>query len=129
MNLDDPALQSFQTGSLNTFAALGGAGDDKSSIIQAHGGSFPNEYDAENAPSLAQQAAVGVLLHLEPRVVLAWLTILRSSKPEEFQSKLLSSHHVAALVELKDCPESLVEAWLHEAHRCGTFLLVFRTSG
>ena len=121
MNLDDPAPQSFQTGSLDILAALGEAGDDQSSTTQAHGGSFSNEHDADNAPSLAQQAAVGVLLQLEPRVVLAWLTILRSSKPGEFQSKLLSSHHVAALIELKDCPDSLVEAWLHEAHRLGTF--------
>lgn len=121
MNLEDPAPQPFQTGSLDILAALGEAGDVQSSIAQTHGGSFSNDHDADNGPSLTQQAAVGVLLQLESRVVLAWLTILRSSKPGEFQSKLLSSHHVAALIELKDCPDSLVEAWLQEAHRFGKF--------
>ena len=121
MNLEDLAPKSLQTGSLDIIAALGEAGDSQSSITQAHDGSFPNEYDADNAPSLTQQAAVRVLLQLEPQVVLTWLTILRSSKPGEFPSKLLSSHHVAALIELKDCPDSLIGAWLHEAHRLGTF--------
>ena len=121
MTLDDLAPQSFQTGSLDILAALGEGGDSQSSITQAYSGSFLNEHDADNVPSLTQQAALGALLQLRPGVVLAWLTILRSSEPGEFQSKLLSSDQVAALIELKDCPESLVEAWLHEEHLLGTF--------
>lgn len=121
MDSEDLSPQSFQTGSLGIFAALEETGDNQSSTTQGHSGSFFNEHDASNTPSLAQQAAFGVLLQLGPRVVLAWLTILRSSKPGQFQSELLSSHQVAALIELKNCPDSLVEVGLHDAHRLGTF--------
>ena len=112
---------SFQTGSLGIFAAVEEADDNQSSLAQPYTGSFDNEYDAGNAPSVVQQAALGLLFQLEPRVILAWLTILRSSEPGEFQSNLLSSHQVAALIELKDCPDSLVEVWLRDARHLSMF--------
>ena len=121
MDSENLSPQSLQTGSLGIFAALQEAGDSLSSINGADSQSLFAKHNASNTPSLAQQAALGVLLQLEPRVVLAWLTIFRSSKPGEFQTTLLSSHQVAALIELKDCPDSLVEVWLQDAHQFGTF--------
>ena len=121
MNSEDLTPQSFQPDSLGIFTALEKHGDNQSSITQAHSGSSFNEHSTSNTPSLEQQAALGVLLQLETPLVLAWLTILRSSKPGEFQSQMLSSHQVAALIELKDCPGSLVEVWLQDAHRLGTY--------
>ena len=122
MDSENLSPQSIQTGSLGIFAALQETGDNPSSTDDADSQSLFDEHDASNTPSLAQQAALGVLLQLEPRVVLAWLTISRSSKPGEFQTDLLSSHQVAALIELKDCPDSLVEVWLQDAHYLGTFV-------
>ena len=117
----DLSPHSFQTDSLGIFAALQEAGDNPSSTNAADNRSLYNERDASDTPSPAQQAALGVLLQLGSRVVLAWLTILRSSKPGEFQTQLLSPHQVAALIELKDCPDSLVEVWLQDSHRLGMF--------
>ena len=118
MDSEDLSPQSFQTGSLGIFAALQETGANPS---------LNNEADnASNTPSLAQKAALRVLLQLEAQVVLAWLTILRSSKPGDFHTELLSSHQVAALIELKDCPYSLVEVWLQDAYRLSTFAFIFR---
>ena len=121
MNSKDLSPQSFQPDSLGIFTALEENVDNQSSITKAHSGSSFSGHDTSNTPSLAQQAALGVLLQLETPLVLAWLTILRLSKPGEFQSQLLSSHQVAALIELKDYPDSLVEVWLQDAHRLGTY--------
>ena len=118
MDSDDLSPQS---NSLGIFAALQETGANPSLINEADSRSLYTERDASNTPSLAQQAALRVLLQLEAQVVLAGLTILRSSKPEYFQTELLSSHQVAALIELKDCPRSLVEVWLRDAHRLSTF--------
>ena len=121
MDSENLSPQSFQTGSLGIFAALQETGANPSLINEEDSRSLYHEHNASNTPSLAQQAALRVLLQLEAQVVLAWLTIIRSSKPGEFQTALLSSHQVAALKELKDCPYSLVEVWLRDAHRLGTF--------
>ena len=121
MNSEDLTPQSFQPNPLGIFTALEEDSDKQSSITQARSGSSFNEYDTGNTPSLAQQAALGILLQLGTPLVLAWLTILSSSKPGEFQSQMLSSHQVAALIELKDCPDSLVEVWLQDAHPLGLY--------
>ena len=121
MNSEDLTPQSFPPNCLGIFTALEKNCDNQSSITQALSGSSFNEHNASNTPSLAQQAALGVLLQLGTPLVLAWLTILRSSKPGEFQSQMLSSHQVAALIELKGCPDSLVEVWLQDAHPLGTY--------
>ena len=120
MDAEDLSPQSFQTGSLGIFAALQETGANPSLINEADSRSLYNEHNASNTPSLVQQAALRVLSRLEAQVVLAWLTILRSSKPGEFHTALLSSHQVAALIELKDCPYSLVQVWLRDVHRLGT---------
>ena len=96
MDAEDLSPQSFQTGSLGIFAALQETGADPSLINEADSRSLYNEHNASKTPSLAQQAALRVLSQL-------------------------SSHQVAALIELKDCPSSLVEVWLRDAHRLGTF--------
>ena len=127
MDTEDLSPQSFQTDSLGILAALQETGANRSLINEADSRSLYDEHNASNTPSHPQKAALGVLLQLEAQVVLAWLTILRSSKPGEFQTELLSSHQVAALIELKDCPHSLVEVWLQDAHRLGR--LAFDLSG
>ena len=127
MDSGDLSPQSFQTDSLGTFAALQETGANQSFINEADSRSFYNEHNASNTPSHSQKAALGVLLQLKAQVVLAWLTILRSSTPGEFQTELLSSHQVAALRELKDCPHGLVEVWLQDAHRLGRLAFDFST--
>lgn len=124
MDSGDLSPQLFQTDSLGICAALQEIGANRSLINEADGRSFYTEHNASNTPSRPQKAALRVLLQLEAQVVLAWLTILRSSPPGEFQTNL-SSHQVAALRELKDCPHSLVEVWLQDAHRLGRFAFDF----
>ena len=126
MDSGDLSSQSFHTDSLGIFTALQETGADRSFANEADSQSLYNEYNASNTPSHPQKAALKILLPLEAQVVLAWLTIVRTSKPEEFQTELLSSHQVAALIELKDCPHSLVEVWLQDAHSLGRFALIFR---
>lgn len=121
MDSGDLSPQWYQTDSLGISAALQETGANRSLINEADSRSLYNEHNASNTPSLPQKAALGVLLQLEAQVVLAWLTILRYSKPGEFQAESLSSNQVAALIELKDCPHSLVEVWLQDAHRLGRF--------
>ena len=119
MDSGDLSPQSFQTDSLGIFAAPQETGANRSLINEADSRSFYSKPNASNTPSHLQKAALGVLLQLEAQVVLAWLTILHYSKPGEFQAESLSSNQVAALIELKDCPHSLVEVWLKDAHRFG----------
>ena len=121
MDSEDLSSQSFQTDALGMFAASQETGSNRSLTKEADSRSLYNEHNASNTPSHSQRAALGVLLELEPQVVLAWLTILRYSKPGEFQPERLSSHQVAALIELKDCPHNLVGVWLQDAHSLGRF--------
>ena len=121
MDSEDLSPQPFQSDSLGTFAALQETGANRSLINEADSRSLYNEHNASNTPSHSQRAALGVLLQLEAQVVLAWLTILRYSKPGEFQPERLSSHQVAALIDLKDGPHRLVGGGLQDAHSLGRF--------
>ena len=126
MDSGDLSSQSFHSDYLEISTALQEAGANRSFTNGADSQSLYNEYNANNTPSHPQKAALKILLPLEAQVVLAWLTIVRTSKPGEFQTELLSSHQVSALLELKDCPHSLVEIWLQDAQSLGRFALILR---
>lgn len=74
-----------------------------------------HKFKTSTYPSPAQQAALNVLQEVDNQVVLAWLTGLRSFRPDEnhwFQHRSLSSKQVDAISVLKGCPNNLVSAWL-----------------
>ena len=76
---------------------------------------FTRDYNFSTYPSLLQQAALTVLKEFNNQVTLAWLTGLRSFRPNEnhwFQPGNLSSKQFDATSVLKDCPDDLVCAWL-----------------
>ena len=74
-----------------------------------------HESNFSTYPSLSQQAALAALYKHDNQVTLAWLTGLRSFRAGEnhwFQPGSLSSQEYEAVCLLKDCPDSLVSAWL-----------------
>ena len=76
---------------------------------------FTRDHNFSTYPSLLEQAALTVLKECNNQVTLAWLTGLRSFRPNEthwFQPGSLSSEQFAAASVLKDCPNDLVCAWL-----------------
>lgn len=85
------------------------------------------EYSSSVHPSLFQQAALAVLQEFDNQIVLAWLTGLRSFRPNRnhwFQPGSLSSKHSDAIAVLKDCPDTLVCAWLDFTRAGGPYPLL-----
>ena len=73
------------------------------------------DYNSSIYPSLSQQAALSALREFDNKVVLAWLTELRSSRLDRnhwFQPASLSSQLCEAISVLQSCSDSLVSAWL-----------------
>ena len=73
------------------------------------------DYNSSIYPSLSQQAALSALREFDNKVVLAWLTELRSFRLDRnqwFQPGSLSSQLCEAISVLQSCSDSLVCAWL-----------------
>lgn len=82
-----------------------------------------HEYNLPTSPSRLQQEALAILLGFDNQTVLAWLTGLRSFRPDVnhwFQPGSLSSEQFNAVSVLKDCPEHLVSLWLDSARGGGS---------
>ena len=78
-------------------------------------------------PSPSQQAALAALREFDNQIVLAWLTGIRSFKSDRnhwFQPESLSSRHFDAISVLKDCPDSLLCAWLDSTRAGGPYPLL-----
>ena len=87
---------------------------------------FTHEYNFTTYPSPAQRAAIAVLQEFDNQIALAWLTGLRSFRPDEnhwFQPENLSSEQFEAISVLKDCPDDLVSVWLDFTRDVGWYPL------
>ncbi len=87
-----------------------------------------HDYNFSTCPSSSQQAALVVLQKFDDQIILAWLTGLRSYRPDEthwFQPGCLSSEQFEAISVLKDCSDGLVSAWLDFTRRVGWYPLQY----
>lgn len=79
-----------------------------------------NEQNVDFLTSPRLSTAIGVLRELDNQTILAWLTGLRTFKPDGnhwFQPNLLRPQHLNAISSLKEFSDGLVLAWLDSA-RC-----------
>ena len=83
-------------------------------------------------PSISQRAALAALQGYDNGIIFAWLTGIRSFKlggQNWFQPESLSTQKQEAISALKDCPDSLLTAWLEAARYDGQYPLHYWTNG
>ena len=119
-DLHDPLFGSSSTSPTRFFQHSSQSRRNKQNVVaQSQPGTnvtgFTRDYNFSTYPSPLQQAALTVLKECNNQVTLAWLTGLRSFRPNDthwFQPGSLSSEQFAAASVLKDCHNDLVCAWL-----------------
>ncbi|KAM0798465.1 hypothetical protein BDR22DRAFT_891258 [Usnea florida] len=77
-------------------------------------------------PSTSQRVALAALQGYDNGTIFAWLTGIRSFKfggQKWFRLESLSTQQQEAISALKDCPDSLLTAWLEAARYDGNFTL------
>ena len=100
--------------------------------VTASKGQFGDDQNLLPFPSISQRAALAALQGYDNGIIFAWLTGIRSFKlggQNWFQPESLSPQQQEAISALKDCPDSLLAAWLEAARYDGQYPFLCSTNG
>ena len=100
--------------------------------ITANKDELGEDQNLSHSPSIAQRAAVAALQGYDNVIIFAWLTGIRSFKlggQNWFQPECLSPQQQEAISALKDCPDSILAAWLEAARYDGQYPFLCLTNG
>ena len=82
------------------------------------------DQNLSHSPSISQRAALEALQGYDNGTIFAWLTGIRTFEiggQNWFQPESLSTQQQEAIFALKDCPDSLLTAWLEAARFDGQY--------
>ena len=91
-----------------------------------------DDQNLSHFPSISQRVALAALQGYDNKIIFAWLAGIRSFRlggRNWFQPENLSTQQQEAISALKDCPDSLLTAWLEAARYDGQYPFLCWTIG